>query len=300
MNMDVTAPKGQIGRGNYYDDVTEGYNITPNFFIRGMVNPLHLNYIEAELEQVLDNKKMPDVERRWHHLNRLFDRDTLFVLKYSINFLFVLSAYAAGRVDEAYKNHIREKFKKHLLVELDRKYHFYLLQSKSDRKDAVDKHFRLLNGKIFNSFKDDRLLLCAYEKGKRGAVQLFEQIKDDFKVIPYKLGQDIHEAIRNQPEISLEPRIRPAQAILFPMMGDKLEDIRDDQDVYNLVWRTMILQDMVSNPGDIISECHKNFEFMDRYPGMIHRDWDKVVMNFIHDVQSCYDLELPEIFSMSA
>ena len=300
MNMDVTAPSDQIGRGNYYDDVTEGYNITPNFFIRGIVNPLRLNYIEAELKQVLDNKKMPDVERRWHHKNRLFDRDTLFVLKYSINFLFVLSAYAAGRVDEAYKNHIREKFKKHLIEELDRKYHFYLLQSKSERKDAVDKHFRLLNGKIFNSFKDDRLLLCAYEKGKRGAVQLFEQIKDDFKVIPYKLGQNIHEAIKDQHEISLEPRIRPAQATLFPMYWEKLEDIRDDQDVYNLVWRTMILQEMAFSPGEIITECHKNYEFEDRYPLMKTEDWEKVVWSFIKDIQTCYDLELHEIFKMTA
>ena len=130
MNMDVTAPNGQIGRGNYYDDLTEGYNITPNFFIRGMVNPLHLNYIEAELEQQTDRKGKPDVERRWHHKNRLFDRDTHFVLKYSINFLFVLSAYATGRVDEAYKNHIRKKFKRNVTEELKRNYHFYLLLSR--------------------------------------------------------------------------------------------------------------------------------------------------------------------------
>jgi hypothetical protein len=39
---------------------------------------------------------------------------------------------------------------------------------------------------------------------------------------------------------------------------------------------------------------------MDKYPGMIHHDWEKIVMSFIHDVQACYDLELPEIFSMSA
>ena len=112
MNMDVTTPNEKIGRGNYYDDETEGYNISPNFFIRGMVNPQHLNYIEPELEQQKKKDGKPAVEKRCHHKNRLFDRDTLFVLKYSINFLFVLSAYAAGRVDEACKNHIREKFKK--------------------------------------------------------------------------------------------------------------------------------------------------------------------------------------------
>ena len=300
MNMDVTSPAEKIGRANYYDEVTEGYNITPNFFIRGMVNPLHLNYMEAELEQQKGKDGKPAVERRWHHKNRLFDRDTLFVLKYSINFLFVLSAYAAGRVDEAYKKHIREKFRKNLKDELERKYHFYLLLSKGNRKEAVDKHFRLLNGKVFNSFNDGRILLCAFEKGKCGAVQLFEQIKSDFRVIRYRLGQDIHEAIQSQPEISLEPRTVSVQATFFPMRGAKLEDIRDDQDVYNFVWRSMILKDMASEPGQIITECHKNFDFLDKYQGMTTQDWDKVVMRFIRDIQTCYDLGIEEIFRMTA
>ena len=300
MNMDVTSPAEKIGRANYYDEVTEGYNITPNFFIRGMVNPLHLNYTEAELEQQKGKDGKPAVEKRWHHKNRLFDRDTLFVLKYSINFLFVLSAYAAGRVDEAYKKHIREKFRKNLKDELERKYHFYLLMSKGNRKEAIDRHFRLLNGKVFNSFNDGRILLCAFEKGKRGAVQLFEQIKSDFRVIRYRLGQDIHEAIQSQPEISLEPRTVSVQATFFPMRGAKLEDIRDDQDVYNFVWRSMILEDMASEPGQIITECHKNFDFLDKYPGMTTQDWDRVVMRFIRDIQTCYDLGIEEIFRMTA
>ena len=300
MNMDVTSTDEKIGRANYYDEVTEGYNITPNFFIRGMVNPLHLNYTEAELEQQKGKDGKPAVEKRWHHKNRLFDRDTLFVLKYSINFLFVLSAYAAGRVDEAYKKHIREKFRKNLKDELERKYHFYLLMSKGNRKEAIDRHFRLLNGKVFNSFNDGRILLCAFEKGKCGAVQLFEQIKSDFRVIRYRLGQDIHEAIQSQPEISLEPRTVSVQATFFPMRGAKLEDIRDDQDVYNFVWRSMILKDMASEPGQIMTECHKNFDFLDKYPGMTTQDWDKVVMRFIRDIQTCYDLGIEEIFRMTA
>ena len=140
----------------------------------------------------------------------------------------------------------------------------------------------------------------AYEKGKRGAIQLFDSIKDDFKVIRYQLGQDVHDAILRQREISLEPRNKPVQATLFPMKGQKLEDIRDDADVYNLVWRTMILEDMASNPSDIISACHLHFEFQDRYPGMQHRDWDKVIMMFICDIQACYGLQLNEIFRLVA
>jgi hypothetical protein len=84
------------------------------------------------------------------------------------------------------------------------------------------------------------------------------------------------------------------------MTGRKLEDVRDDADVYNLVWRTMILEDMASQPSDIISACHLCFEFQDRYPGMQHRDWDRVVMNFILDIQECYGLEVEEIFSKVA
>ena len=198
MNMDVTSPHERIGRKNYYDDLTEGYNITPNFFIRGMVNPMHLNYIDAELEQERDTRGEPCVEKRSHHENRLFDRDTLFVLKYSINFLFVLSAYASGRVDESYKRRIWEKFRNNIIEELKRNYHFYLLQSNYDRTEAIDKHFRLLNGKIFNSFKDDRILLFAYEKGMSGLSQLFDEIKEDFRIIPYQLGQDVDEALHNQ------------------------------------------------------------------------------------------------------
>ena len=198
MNMDVTSPHEKIGRKNYYDDLTEGYNITPNFFIRGMVNPMHLNYIDAELEQERDTRGEPCVEKRSHHKNRLFDRDTLFVLKYSINFLFVLSAYASGRVDESYKRRIWEKFRNNIIEELKRNYHFYLLQSNYDRTEAIDKHFRLLNGKIFNSFKDDRILLFAYEKGMLGLPQLFDEIKDDFRIIPYQLGEDVDEALRNR------------------------------------------------------------------------------------------------------
>ena len=80
----------------------------------------------------------------------------------------------------------------------------------------------------------------------------------------------------------------------------KLEDVRDDADVYNLVWRTMILDDMASNPSEIISACHTNFEFQDRYPSMQHRDLDKVIMQFIQDIQECYDLEVTEIFEFAA
>lgn len=91
-----------------------------------------------------------------------------------------------------------------------------------------------------------------------------------------------------------------AIALFVRMSGRKLRDVREDEDVYNLVWRKMILEDMATNPSDIITECHLNYDNQDKYPGMQHEDWDRVVMNFVRDIQACYDLTLPEIFSLSA
>ena len=34
--------------------------------------------------------------------------------------------------------------------------------------------------------------------------------------------------------------------------------------------------------------------------GMTTQDWDKVVMRFIRDIQTCYDLGIEEIFRMTA
>lgn len=295
MNMDVTSPSEQIGRTNYYDEVTEGYNITPNFFIRGMVNPLHLNYIEAELEQERNEKGEPKVEKRWHHKNRLFDRDTLFVLKYSINFLFVLSAYASGRVDEAYKNRIREKFKQNLTDELKRKYHFYLLQSKGNRQEAINRHFKRLNGLIFNSFKDDRCLLMAYEYGQRGMSKIVEELEDDFNVYRYSLGQDVHEAL-------LKPQIRTTRELwqvtktqVVPLL-DITKMLPDEDPLYNHLETLLSLND---KPfwKDITSLWTENFELQQVLPQINHRLWDQLIRRFIREVTDDYGLDEIEIIA---
>ena len=70
----------------YRDALTEGYNITPNFFIYGYINN-YKNFDETELEV------KGDVVKSFHFEDRLFDRDTLFVHQYRINFLYVLKSY---------------------------------------------------------------------------------------------------------------------------------------------------------------------------------------------------------------
>jgi hypothetical protein len=70
----------------YRENLTEGYNITPNFFISAFVNK-DFDFSKS----CLDETGNPIMQT--HFENRLFDRDTLFVQSYNINFLFVLSSY---------------------------------------------------------------------------------------------------------------------------------------------------------------------------------------------------------------
>src|SRR5690606_24137393 len=87
-NIDLLNETGKyyIENLRYRDDLTEGYNITPNFFIYGYISD-YKNFDKTEL-----NVK-GDIVKSFHFENRLFDRDTLFVHQYKINFLYVLKSY---------------------------------------------------------------------------------------------------------------------------------------------------------------------------------------------------------------
>ena len=73
-----------VNNFRYRDSLTEGYNITPNFFIRGKIDFKNPNNCSGEL--IKDNVFERHNE---HFFNRLFDRDTLFLQSYDINFMYV-------------------------------------------------------------------------------------------------------------------------------------------------------------------------------------------------------------------
>lgn len=71
------------------DDVTEGYNVIPNFFISAKMDS-GLSY--ADRVDETERRHPYFVSRQFE--NRLFDRDTLLVFHYDVNFLYVVSLYA--------------------------------------------------------------------------------------------------------------------------------------------------------------------------------------------------------------
>jgi hypothetical protein len=135
----------------YRDELTEGYNITPNFFIYG--------YIENEenFDDHLIEKTKPLPVKSYHYKERLFDRDTLFVHQYKINFLFVLKAYTNFNTikTQDFRKEVKRDFRKHFMDFFNDskccEFEFYKCKTKTkdEYKSIVNTNFKLLNGKCY-------------------------------------------------------------------------------------------------------------------------------------------------------
>ena len=95
----------------YRDPLTEGYNPTPNFFISAQV-PADLR--DRQPHFTLTRSYQPS----YHFQGRLFDRDTLLLQRYNINFLFVLAAYVRGQRELGFRQQARTRFRAGLVAHL--------------------------------------------------------------------------------------------------------------------------------------------------------------------------------------
>jgi hypothetical protein len=160
-NIDLLNKNGESHMKplRYRDNLTEGYNISPNFFIRGYIDDIN-NYSDDSVE------KSGDPVPSWHFKDRLFDRDTLFVHQYKINFLYVLKSYTtfnAGEI-EKFRTNTKIKFRKHFLDFFNNSedcgYEFFQCKLPAGQhQNFVNENFRLLNGKCFRTV-DHRLLIA--------------------------------------------------------------------------------------------------------------------------------------------
>lgn len=162
-NIDLLNKKGQNQLGNlrYRDLITEGYNISPNFFIYGYIDDIN-NYDSHSI-----TKKGSPVPS-YHFEDRLFDRDTLFVHQYKINFLFVLKAYTNFNESEIniFRDDVKSRFRKHFLKFFNNNedcgFEFYECNKTPHEYELfVEENFKKLNGKCFCTI-DNRLLLAKH------------------------------------------------------------------------------------------------------------------------------------------
>lgn len=169
----------------YRDELTEGYNITPNFFITAFVDP---NFDFARDGLKYDKA---DTYTSCHFPDRLFDRDTLLIQSYDINFLFVLSAYISRNRNtrSTFRQRTRKQFRDRMLEYFRENYVFYELTPHSDIGSFVKKHMKVLNGRMYRTSQMTDSLVVAFEKSPgRKDDYLPAHIRDDCDMENYILS----------------------------------------------------------------------------------------------------------------
>ena len=197
--LDESKPNPDI---KVRDDQTEGYNILPNFFISAAMEKDDFSYSHREIK-LTPMKENPTVQYQFE--DRLFDRDTMLLSRYNVNFLFVIALYARNKQSEkaVWKDEVRREFRKNIQDVLAKQYQFYPMRSKGVvPEEYVHTHFKQLIGKVFTPFDDKEILTLALQNPntiadatKRAAMetehaQLRAMLEKDFTIQDnYKLGQ---------------------------------------------------------------------------------------------------------------
>lgn len=280
INYDSKGNDGTYLR--YRDDLTEGYNITPNFFISGSVrrnNEKIYSQVNDEVDVKddpsysfdtpdltlleMNNHKPALISRQFK--NRLFDRDTLILQRYNINFLYVLSVYCKhnSKVRDKFKSEAHNKFRENLVAVLSDSYSFYLLKQKEHGKTikkVIDTNYRTLNGKII-SFNNE-IVFLALSKSKIDAES--ENIDSD----NYELLSTLLEEI-DVYEYDLKTHSEGNKVTL------KLFDIEDDALVKSIVDGYRNELEAIQNIQLVLFD--KNIF---KYLKMETKDWRKIIKEY--------------------
>lgn len=168
------------------DDITEGYNIIPNFFISAQQNDLQM----SDKIELTKEREQFHLSRQFE--NRLFDRSTFLLAHYDVNFLFVLALYGRDKeyAQAEWRKGARKKFREEIQKMLNERFIFYVMTPHEDVDASlyVKENFQSLLGKVFRPFSDDEnqnyfsLALRNPEKidlAKKGGSELKARIKDE-------------------------------------------------------------------------------------------------------------------------
>ncbi len=216
----------QKGHIKLRDDVTEGYNVIPNFFISAQQNDLTADD-KIELSK---DKKQYHLNRQFE--NRLFDRDTYMLAHYDVNFLFVLGLYGRNKetAKAAWRLEARKKFRMEIQDMLKKHFLFYAMTAHEDVEPNtfIKENFQTLLGKVFQPFENqgsqqyfslalrdpDKIDLKDKQKERELKAevrnendQVMFQLKQAFYVVPCELGAD--------PK-SLLPKVQPRPHRVIP------------------------------------------------------------------------------------
>ena len=203
----------QLGTGMLRDSETEGYNIIPNFFISARQRDLKMH---SEITWV---DKDNDEFSSWQFYNRLFDRDTLLVCHYDVNFLYVVALY--GRKNEglksSWRNQVRDQFRREIQSMLNKHFQFHVMTPREhvNGQEILQQNFKEIMGKVFQPYPDgvngQRFYSLALEKTDtikneehRQAVEyensrIYDLLDPYFEIIKCEIGEDKRNDVKTPP-----------------------------------------------------------------------------------------------------
>lgn len=187
------------------DDVTEGYNIIPNFFISANQNVLRP---EDDIK-LIDSDKEESKRRQQYYLsrqfeNRLFDRDTFLLAHYDVNFLFVVALYGRNNVASKvqWRNKVRRMFRTEIQQMLKENFEFYAMTAKSDVSPDtyIRENFQQVLGKVYHPFdnregSDQQYFSLALRKPeKESNPEVSAKISNENEAVMFALRQAFYIA----------------------------------------------------------------------------------------------------------
>ena len=173
------------------DDVTEGYNVIPNFFISAKLDD-NLSY--QDRIEITDKQNTHFTNSQFK--NRLFDRDTLLVCHYDVNFLYVVSLYARNNnlQKQTWKNKVRKMFREEIQKMLSNQYNFYAMQAhpNEDARKYLQEHFQQTLGKVFTPFNNSQIFSLALDKTdpEGNNNELLAELRKHFFIIENSIGNN--------------------------------------------------------------------------------------------------------------
>lgn len=195
-NLDIFNRGGEPRSGvRLRDDVTEGYNIIPNFFVSAKMDEA-FDYANDGIEKT---DRLHNRHRKEQFKNRLFDRDTLLLFHYDVNFLFVLSLYARDNAAQkaSWKQKVRDKFRKEIqewLQDEKEGFSFYAMKARPgvDARQYFKAHFQDILEKTYTPYAEEDIYSLALDKTdpEGNNTELITELRQHFFVEPCGLGTD--------------------------------------------------------------------------------------------------------------
>ena len=220
-NLDIFNKGDQPKSGiQLRDELTEGYNIIPNFFISAKMD----ENFDYGCDGIENTTSRDNRHRSIHFNNRLFDRDTLLLFHYDVNFLFILSLYARNHEDTKaeWKEKIRLKFREEIQTWLKTDYDFYVMTAHPDvnGESYIRDHFKELLGKVYTPFEQKNIYSLALHNDVQYSKEnelLVNELQKYFYVEKYDLGNNPENVLVAKKEEGFAPAILKDGVLMIMM-----------------------------------------------------------------------------------